>query len=982
MLLFVSLIYKGILYSQRVYMGDFEIDGILRTLQQYEIKENASTSTPNAGFVSIWAPSDGTLMFENEGGTRFDLTATGAGGGGGDGQWKLSGSTVYPTDTSYEVAIGTSNTLNSASLTVDSGADQVQVTIQADDVQSDSVVIVENSAGTEMVNIESDGTILTAVGLDAIGNVDMDYGSVDVDDHTFITDGTGDSEIVLPNSSISGTEILDDSVDSADYAVGSVDLEHMSSQSVDSDNIVNTTIVDADMANDALDPDKLVGDASDDNTIAHEIGGLEADVNAYTGVLAISGGSTSEVDSKSELESQIVDVDNFAEADGDTWTGDHNAGGANSFEIPNAADPAVNATGEIAVDTETDNQPPMLTFYGTDTARLVIAIESGQLPAVDNEIIKYDLATGEFVLEADADSGGQWTDTSNTIHPTTIADLTALGSDTALSAAQFSVVGRANIPQAIFRANSAQTGKVLTIEGSTGTDTMTVAADGSVVGKSFSTTGITDDGDHYLNVSNTSGYGTSGGESDGDLNYDDTQNRYEVYDDDDSDWANYIVTDELLLSNSFSAVAGAWNFSGGTLEIPNSAGPTVDAFGEIAGSSTAWATGKGSAVFYDGGAVTYLIGVLGTDTPSDGQVPQWNTGGNITWEAAGGAETNSLETKTTGIATTEIPIGTAADTVVYAALSGDATMANDGTVTVVDDLHAHVITNIDSFTKANLETQLSDVSDVAEADGDIYTGAHDFGGANDFEIPNGTSTAVDTLGQIAVDSEVDNMAPVMLYYGTDTARMLIGIDVADVPADNDVIKYNLATGEFAFEADAGAAGGDDVAVDGDAGVTNPDFVSTGDIDFVDTTNVVTANINAASIDGDNVNSNIAGRSITLTAATPDTLDADPETYIYKGKIAFENPVAGDDFFFDELQEAVTFTSIYAKTLVGTVDFDITIAGSDINGTDITATTGGVLDSSFAGATTGAVGEEVKLEITSVASSPTYIMIIVTGTYDD
>jgi hypothetical protein len=123
----------------------------------------------------------------------------------------------------------------------------------------------------------------------------------------------------------------------------------------------------------------------------------------------------------------------------------------------------------------------------------------------------------------------------------------------------------------------------------------------------------------------------------------------------------------------------------------------------------------------------------------------------------------------------------------------------------------------------------------------------------------------------------------------------------------------------------------------------------------------------------------AGRSLTIST---NDVSVDAETYIYVAKIAFETPVAGDDFFFDELTSAVTFTKIYAKTLVGTVDFDITIAGSDINGTDITATTAGVLDDNLGGDTTGAVGEEVKLEITSVASAPTYIMIILTGTYDD
>jgi len=106
------------------------------------------------------------------------------------------------------------------------------------------------------------------------------------------------------------------------------------------------------------------------------------------------------------------------------------------------------------------------------------------------------------------------------------------------------------------------------------------------------------------------------------------------------------------------------------------------------------------------------------------------------------------------------------------------------------------------------------------------------------------------------------------------------------------------------------------------------------------------------------------------------------TLPFKAKIAFETPTATDDFFFEELNNAVTFTSIYCKTLVGTVDLDVQIAGSDINGTDITCTTDGVLDDSLGGDTSGAVGEELKLAVTSVASAPTYLMVQVNGTIDD
>ena len=57
------------------------------------------------------------------------------------------------------------------------------------------------------ITINSSVVITSAVGFDAVGAVDLDYGSVDVTDHTFITDGTGDGEIVLPADSIGPAEI-------------------------------------------------------------------------------------------------------------------------------------------------------------------------------------------------------------------------------------------------------------------------------------------------------------------------------------------------------------------------------------------------------------------------------------------------------------------------------------------------------------------------------------------------------------------------------------------------------------------------------------------------------------------------------------------------------------------------------------------------------------------------------------------------------
>lgn len=77
----------------------------------------------------------------------------------------------------------------------------------------------------------------------------------------------------------------------------------------------------------------------------------------------------------------------------------------------------------------------------------------------------------------------------------------------------------------------------------------------------------------------------------------------------------------------------------------------------------------------------------------------------------------------------------------------------------------------------------------------------------------------------------------------------------------------------------GGGGGDNVSVDG-AAVTDPDFVSTGDIDFVDTANTVTANINAnAIVDGD--------------LATTETMELPIQSAKITGAFVVRTPTSGD-----------------------------------------------------------------------------------------
>ncbi len=71
------------------------------------------------------------------------------------------------------------------------------------------------------------------------------------------------------------------------------------------------------------------------------------------------------------------------------------------------------------------------------------------------------------------------------------------------------------------------------------------------------------------------------------------------------------------------------------LTLATSASPSTGAAGTIAFDTDAWGASRGAPQVYDGTANIILLGTLASDTPSNGQVPTWNTGGTITWENAG-----------------------------------------------------------------------------------------------------------------------------------------------------------------------------------------------------------------------------------------------------------------------------------------------------------------------------------------------------------
>lgn len=155
------------------------------------------------------------------------------------------------------------------------------------------------------------------------------------------------------------------------------------------------------------------------------------------------------------------------------------------------------------------------------------------------------------------------------------------------------------------------------------------------------------------------------------------------------------------------------------------------------------------------------------------------TATGVNWQASSGvAETNSLEVITTGIASTEIPIGTAADTVVYAALSGDVTMTNAGVVSIGND--------------KVVEADLKAVD--AASDEDILTYESTTG---DFEWHTiSEMIALMTAGALPNDSILE-----------------ADLKAVDAAVDEECLTYESTTGDFEWQScGAGGSGATDLSL--------------------------------------------------------------------------------------------------------------------------------------------------------------------------
>jgi hypothetical protein len=255
---------------------------------------------------------------------------------------------------------------------------------------------------------------------------------------------------------------------------------------------------------------------------------------------------------------------------------------------------------------------------------------------------------------------------------------------------------------------------------------------------------------------------------------------------------------------------GTHDFGGADdFEVPNSATPIVDTDGQIALDTTVTDFSHGILKYFGGEEV----GVIGMPiaqftTPTDGYVIAYNATNDefeLVAQSGGASDLNGLSDVTiTGGANKHALMHNGAGQYVNRVLV-EADLSDLGTAIalVADNLSVFA-----STTKAQLEGVLSDVSNIAEADGDVYTGTHDFGGADDLEIPNSATPVVDTDGQVAIDTTVTDFSTGILKYYGGEEMAVVAMPIAQLtsPTNAHVVSYNATNDEFELVAAAGGGG--------------------------------------------------------------------------------------------------------------------------------------------------------------------------------
>jgi hypothetical protein len=394
---------------------------------------------------------------------------------------------------------------------------------------------------------------------------------------------------------------------------------------------------------------------------------------------------------------------------------------------------------------------------------------------------------------------------------------------------------------------------------------------------------ITGDGDSYIEMSNNSSFAGSG---------------YQIFAEGGT-WylTEGSTTEERILTHTDSIAmdsAASVDFSVvPNFEVPNGADPTTDAFGEVAADNNAWDTGRGALEFYDGTASTFLVGALASDSPSDGQVPKWNTGGTITWENdadSGGAPEWQNVTDPTSDATIDHDI------------NEETNFTYTGAFTTGSQFLIRQLTgNPTGGVLFEVRAADTDVEVARFGDGTNYTsisqgGVISFGGTGSLTLAN-DQVVMDNLDEDgtftdwvedwkwtfdAADEEIEiiNTAE----YGANEQQVLIQNQDADVGAQMYLLDLDYsaddgqANADFIIAQDSGGTvwvlgqDGDIATTDGDYTSTNgtvsaEQLTTTDDISVTD--DVLLSDGSVVGITGNEVITFNAAGSINVTGATMD-----------------------------------------------------------------------------------------------------------------
>lgn len=150
------------------------------------------------------------------------------------------------------------------------------------------------------------------------------------------------------------------------------------------------------------------------------------------------------------------------------------------------------------------------------------------------------------------------------------------------------------------------------------------------------------------------------------------------------------------------------------------------------------------------------------------------------------------------LADTYLFVGNGSANPIGVVVTGDITINNTGVTAVGADKIKD--TMIDWGSGANQ-------ADLADIPGGV-SGAQvwDFGGATSFELVNSAAPTTDAAGEIALDTTIADHQPLWQYYSGTENMTVVALPTANLGnTDNYIIKYDAATDDFQFEADATAA---------------------------------------------------------------------------------------------------------------------------------------------------------------------------------